>query len=195
MTPWICPAASEFVLLNDPDTYRYGQSFKLVIDFCDSTSSPTCVTDEQKRADFLKLITVQSKVVSQYFSADTYKETGQLTYSSFEQMNSGLVANICTVKGFNVFKHQLKVFDSKAYDLSALTSFDLSEKFDRYSFFYWNTSPKPYVRIPGDKDESTGIFQLAFVQNRKIYKETLAIYSIDGVIALLGGYMNIVFLF
>ena len=76
MTPWICPEVTEFSILNDPDTFWYGQSFKLVIDFCSVQTSPACVTDEAKRQDFIKLVTVQSKVVSQHFNPETYKRTG-----------------------------------------------------------------------------------------------------------------------
>ena len=60
----MCPDTSNFSLLNDPDTYAEGQSFKLVIDFCDVEDNASCITDEDKRAEFLKLVTVQSKVVS-----------------------------------------------------------------------------------------------------------------------------------
>ena len=35
---------------------------------------------------------------------------------------------------------------------------------------------------------------LTFVQNPKIYKESLAILSLDSVLAWIGGYMNVVFM-
>ena len=34
MTDWICPDLEEIELLNNPDTYSSGKSFKLVIDYC-----------------------------------------------------------------------------------------------------------------------------------------------------------------
>ena len=79
MTDWLCPNITTFSLLNNPETYRRGKSFKLVIDFCDptSTTSPTatCIADEQARLAYLKLITVQSKVVSQFFSPSIFSDT------------------------------------------------------------------------------------------------------------------------
>lgn len=159
MTDWICPDVTTFELLNNPETYNYGKSFRLVIDFCDpSATTGTCITDETQRKDFLKLITVQSKVVSQYFSPSTYQDSKQLAYSSSEQMNSGLISNSCIVKSFNVYLHQLRVFDSKTYDLSSLTTLDFSKRFNRYSFNFWNTIPKPYTFIEGKPAESTGFY-------------------------------------
>ena len=70
----------------------------------------------------------------------------------------------------------------------------MSERFTRYTFHFWNTILRPYVFKAGDLGESTGILNLSFVQNPKIYKESLAILSLDTVLAQIGGYMNVVFL-
>lgn len=73
MTDWICPDINTFSLLNNPETYNYGKSFRLVIDFCDpTTATGTCVTDVTTRENYLKKISMQSKVVSQYFSPSHY---------------------------------------------------------------------------------------------------------------------------
>ena len=114
-----------------------------------------------------------------------------------EQMNTGLVGDVCVIKLFNVNQHRVKIFDSKWYDLSQVTSFDMSERFIRYTFHFWNTILRPYSHVLDDSGatdlkESTGILNLTFVQNPKIYKESLAILSLDSVLAWIGGYMNVV---
>ena len=101
MTPWICPDIEMFSLLNDPDTYEKGKSFKLIIDYCDAKNAD-CITDSTKREEFFKMVTVQSKVVSQYFSPSHFKETQELSYTSSEQMNTGLVGDVCVIKLFEV---------------------------------------------------------------------------------------------
>ena len=101
MTPWICPNTQEFSLLNDPDTFQYGKSFKLVIDYCDQKNE-SCISDDQSRAEFLKKVTLQSKIVSQYFSPSYYKEHQKLTYTSSERMNSGLVKGVSVIKLYDV---------------------------------------------------------------------------------------------
>ena len=98
-------------------------------------------------------------------------------------MNTGLVSGVCVVKSFNVNQHQLKVFDSKAYDLSQITSIDMSDRFTRYTFHFWNTILRPYDHVVGNLGETTGILNLTFVQNPRIYKESLAILSLDTVLA------------
>ena len=75
MTEWICPDVKEFYLLNNPETYSDGKNFKLVVDYCDSMSNPDCVTDEVERENFIKQITIQSKVVSQFFNPDVFVKT------------------------------------------------------------------------------------------------------------------------
>jgi len=77
-------------------------------------------------------------------------------------MNSGLISGECIVKSFNVFLHELKIFHSKAYDLSSITSLELGTRFSRYSFDFWNTILKQYVLVEGNRAESTGFFQLSF---------------------------------
>lgn len=78
-------------------------------------------------------------------------------------MNSGLITGQCIIKSFNVYQHQLRIFDSKTYDLSSLTTIDFSKQFERYSFNFWNTIPKPYVFVEGKPADSTGIFELTFI--------------------------------
>lgn len=82
MTDWICPDITAFYLLNNPDTYYLGKNFKLVIDYCDQTTSSDCITDETERRNFIKQITVNSKVVSQYFNPRVFEETNKLSYAS-----------------------------------------------------------------------------------------------------------------
>lgn len=109
-------------------------------------------------------------------------------------MNSGLLAGSCIVKDFQVFLHDISVFDSKAYDLSSLSDFNVGRRFKRYSFDFWNTIPKQYVHKPGNMEESTGFFQLTFNQNPKIYNESLSIISLDMLLANLGGYFHIIYI-
>jgi len=78
-------------------------------------------------------------------------------------MNSGLVPFYCVVKEHSVYLHKLKIFDSKAYDMSSQSTFDLSNKYNSYEFKFWNTISKPYVKIPGNKALSSGFFQLDFI--------------------------------
>ena len=75
MTEWLCPDVKEFFLLNNPETYSNGKNFKLVVDYCDSVTNTDCVTDETERENFIKQITIQSKVVSQFFDADLFEKT------------------------------------------------------------------------------------------------------------------------
>ena len=131
--------------------------------------------------------------MSQFFSPEFYGQTGLLAYASSQQMNSGLLPNSCIIKEHSVNLHQVKIFNSKAYDMSTLTTFDMSTSFNSYSFKFWNTIPRPYVKVPGNLAGSTGIFQLDFIQNPKIYIQSLSINSLDVVIAYLGGYINAIY--
>ena len=76
--------------MNDPSTYKYGESFRLVIDYCDEDLAG-CIGDEAKREAYLNQVSVQSKTILQYFNKDDFKETGRLTYASAENMISGLI--------------------------------------------------------------------------------------------------------
>ena len=73
-------------------------------------------------------------------------------------MNSGLISSLCTVKDFGVYLHQLEVFDSKIYDMSSISSLDLSTNLDMYTFKFWNTNSKPYNYVANDKASSSGFF-------------------------------------
>lgn len=73
-------------------------------------------------------------------------------------MNSGLVTGQCTVKDFNVYLHDMKVFSNKLFDLSSFEVWDLSYKADRFTFEFWNTIPRPYINIPGSQEDSSGFF-------------------------------------
>ena len=77
-------------------------------------------------------------------------------------MNSGLISDNLIMKDFQVYQHELRVFDVKAYDLSSLSNIDLGVNFERYTFEFWNTVIKPYNRISGNLAESTGFYQLTF---------------------------------
>lgn len=109
-------------------------------------------------------------------------------------MNSGLVGDTCVLKLFGVNQHKIQIFDSKAYDLSKFSSLELSNEYTRYTFHFWNTVLRPYVYVEGNLGESTGILELVFTQNPKIYYESLAILALDNILALIGGYMNVVIL-
>ena len=50
-----------------------------------------------------------------------------------------------------------------------------------------------YVHIPDNLKESTGMYQLIFMQERRLTKTTLAIDSYDKVLASLGGYFGLVY--
>ena len=50
-----------------------------------------------------------------------------------------------------------------------------------------------YAHIPDNIKESTGMYQLIFMQERKLTKTTLAIDSYDKVLASLGGYFGLVY--
>ena len=73
-------------------------------------------------------------------------------------MNSALVPFTCLVKEHSVFLRELKIFDSKAYDLSSLTIIEMSKNFSSYAFKFWNTILKPYDKVQGNLGLSTGIF-------------------------------------
>ena len=61
-----------------------------------------CITDVSKREEFLSSISVNSKVIFQYFEPLEYGKTKKLTYARSNEMNSGLVANTCFAKVFTV---------------------------------------------------------------------------------------------
>ena len=73
-------------------------------------------------------------------------------------MNSALLSVACVVKEHSVFLRELKIFDSKAYDLSSLTILDMSNNFNSFVFKFWNTILKPYDKVQGNLGLSTGIF-------------------------------------
>ena len=50
-----------------------------------------------------------------------------------------------------------------------------------------------YVHIPDNLKESTGLYQLIFMQERRLTKTTLAIDSYDKVLSELGGYFGLVY--
>ena len=51
---------------------------------------------------------------------------------------------------------------------------------------------RPYVKIEDKFGESSGILALVFTQDPKLYSETLAILALDHILAMIGGYMNVV---
>ena len=138
-------------------------------------------------------MTIHSKVVSEYFSPTVFNEKGTLAYATSNQMNSGMIEGLCTVKDFEVYLGDISIFDNKMYDLSSLSEFGAGVYFERFSFDFWNTIPKQYVRVPGSREFSSGFFQLTFNQNPKIFKENISIFSLDILMAQLGGYLQIVY--
>ena len=103
MTEWLCPDVEAFTLLNHQDTDVNGKDFILIIDFCD-TSLPSCVgaADYESRSNFLKSISINSKIVSQYFDAMTYQTTEDLKYGSYSSMSFALNDDSCIEKEYIV---------------------------------------------------------------------------------------------
>ena len=77
-------------------------------------------------------------------------------------MRLGLVINLCMVKEWNVYLHKIKIYNVKWFDMSFMTDFNLHLPFERYSFNFWNTIPKPYNKVEGDLGESSGLIQFVF---------------------------------
>ena len=77
-------------------------------------------------------------------------------------MNSGLVVGQSFVKDFNVHLHKIKIYNVKYFDVSNIGDLKLHLPFERYSFNFWNTIPKPYNKVEGDLGESSGFIQLVF---------------------------------
>ena len=102
MTEWLCPNITSFTLLNHPETYTNGEDFKLVVDLCHEEETQ-CTSKKDERESFLERVTLNSKIISQYFDPETYQETKKLAYNRNSEMNSGLIKNSCVTKAFNVY--------------------------------------------------------------------------------------------
>ena len=192
MTEWLCPDIDNYFLLNHAETYVNGKDFRLVVDFCDP-KSPSCtgLADQDGKARFLQQIAVNSKVVTQYFDTSTYFMTRGLQYGSYSHMSSSLIDQTCVEKEFIVSQNELSIYSQKLFDTS---SFKFSaHSFFSYSIWFWNTKLVQYVHIPDNLKESTGLYALIFMQERKLTKTMLAIDSYDQVLASLGGYFGLVY--
>ena len=47
--------------------------------------------------------------------------------------------------------------------MSKISSIDMSNRYVRYTFHFWNTILRPYVYVEENLGESTGIFNLSFI--------------------------------
>ena len=148
MTEWLCPDIASFALLNLPQTNNNGKDFKLVVDFCD-TSAPECNgEDDGRRKSFLETITINSKLIYQIFDGKTYYNTSKLIYERNSEMNSGLVTGNCIIKEIQVTRNELHILSTKFFDISYFIN--VGTKLNIYSFWFWNTIIKEYIRVEGE---------------------------------------------
>ena len=192
MTEWLCPNITSFTLLNMPETYTNGRDFKLVVDLC-VTGEPFCHSTIEEKEDFIGRVTLSSKIISQYFDAKSYQETKKLAYVRNNEMNSALIKKSCVTKAFNVYQHQLSIFDNKMYDWSSIVSqLVTSNDINAYQFNFWNTILTPYNHKQ-DMRYSSGIYQLVFNQNSQVFTTNLKIVTFDQVLAFIGGYIGLIY--
>ena len=63
-------------------------------------------------------------------------------------MNSGLVTGNCIIKEIQVTRNELHILSTKFFDISYFIN--VGTKLNIYSFWFWNTIIKEYIRVEGE---------------------------------------------
>lgn len=119
--------------MNDPFMFNWGANFNMIVNFCDVAASnmqqtdPACETDRLTIWNYIKNVSVSSKVVRQAFDPKLYLETKQLQYIGERRIMSDLIENMSSWYQFSLKSLSTKFYTSMFLDLSTVDLNPLDE--------------------------------------------------------------------